>query len=341
MAWSSKSEATRLYGTNVDNVENSDEGSFSTETAVSEQGSRQKLEDKLQFHKKKRQYISNNNITIKRSNKLLHALYLPTIINLNPSSIYNKVDEFHTLVEEEEADIIFMSESWERENKTLNEIINLPDHVVISNVNQRRGVGGRPALIINSKKFVIQNLTQSVIKVPWGVEIVWALITPKYVQSDSKIQKIVLAAIYSKPNSKKKTATLDHISDVFNEMSVKYQKGLHFIISGDTNELKLDSILQLSSQMKQVVSDFTRMNPPRILDPIITTLSQYYQKPLVLPPLDPDPDKDGKPSDHKIVKMKPINTIDNISARNIGQVTFRPTPKSGLDKLMKWEEEQK
>ena len=163
MAWSSKSEATRLYGTNVDNVENSDEGSFSTETAVSEQGSRQKLEDKLQFHKKKRQYISNNNITIKRSNKLLHALYLPTIINLNPSSIYNKVDEFHTLVEEEEADIIFMSESWERENKTLNEIINLPDHVVISNLNQRRGVGGRPALIINSKKFVIQNLTQSVI----------------------------------------------------------------------------------------------------------------------------------------------------------------------------------
>ena len=151
MAWSSKSEATRLYGTNVDNVENSDEGSFSTETAVSEQGSRQKLEDKLQFDKKKRQYISNNNITIKRSNKLLHALDLPTIISLNPRSIYNKVDEFHILVEEEEADIIFISESWERENKTLNEIINLPDHVVISNVYQRRGVGGRPALIVNGK----------------------------------------------------------------------------------------------------------------------------------------------------------------------------------------------
>ena len=124
-------------------------------------------------------------------------------------------------------------------------------------------------------------------------------------------------------------------------MSVNYQKGLHFIISGDTNELKLDAILQLNSQMKQVVSDFTRMNPPRILDPIITTLSQYYQKPLVLPPLDPDPDKDGKPSDNNIVKMKPINTIDNISARNKRQVTFRPTPKSGLDKLMKWAEEQK
>ena len=177
-------------------------------------------------------------------------------------------------------------------------------------------------------------------KVPWGVEIVWALITPKHVQHDSKIQKIVLGAVYSKPNSKKKTATLDHISDVFNHMSVKYQKGLHFIIAGDTNDLKLDSILQLSHHMKQVVSDFTRLNPPRILDPIITTLSQYYQKPLVLPPLDPDPDKDGKPSDHKIVKMKPINTIDNISARDKRQVTFRPISESGLDQLTNWAEKQ-
>ena len=36
--------------------------------------------------------------TIKRSNKLLEALSLPTIVNLNPRSIYNKVDEFHTFV---------------------------------------------------------------------------------------------------------------------------------------------------------------------------------------------------------------------------------------------------
>ena len=127
---------------------------------------------------------------------------MPTVINLNPRSVYNKIDEFHVLVKEEEADVIFMSESWERENKTLDEIISLEDHVVISNVHQRHGVGGRPALIINSKKFIVQNLTQCVIQIPWGVEIVWAMITPKYVQSDSKIQKIVVGSVYSKPNSK-------------------------------------------------------------------------------------------------------------------------------------------
>ena len=88
-----------------------------------------------------------------------------------------------------------MSESWEREYQTLDQIIHLKDHVVISNVHQRLGVGGRPALIINSKKFNVQNLTQSAIQIPWGVEMVWAVITPKNIQSDSQIQKIILGAL--------------------------------------------------------------------------------------------------------------------------------------------------
>ena len=217
--------------------------------------------------------------------------------------------------------------------KTLDEIINLEDHVVISNVHQRHGVGGRPALIVSKKKLMVQNLTQNVIQIPWGVEIVWAVIRPKKIQSDSKIQKIMLGAIYSKPNSRKKTATLHHISNMFTQMSVKFQKGLHFIIAGDTNDLKLDSTLQLSTSIKQVVTDVTRLNPPSILDPIMTTLAPYYQKPQVLPPLDPDPDKNGKPSGHKIVKMKPINTLNNKPASTKRKVIFRPFPESGLNKI--------
>ena len=47
-----------------------------------------------------------------------------------------------------------MSESWERLELTLEEIMRpLEDHTVISNVHQRGGRGGRPALIINSKKY--------------------------------------------------------------------------------------------------------------------------------------------------------------------------------------------
>ena len=86
-----------------------------------------------------------------KSSKIFQALSLPILCNMNPRSVYNKIDEFHAFVEEESIDLLFMSESWERDYLTLNEIIKLEDHVVISNVSQRSGKGGRPALIANSK----------------------------------------------------------------------------------------------------------------------------------------------------------------------------------------------
>ena len=64
----------------------------------------------------------------------MQALKLPVIANINPRSVYNKVLEFNTFVEQEDVDVIFMSESWEREEKTLDQIIKLEDHQIISNV---------------------------------------------------------------------------------------------------------------------------------------------------------------------------------------------------------------
>ena len=219
---------------------------------------------------------------------------LPILCNMNPRSVYNKIDEFHAFVEEESIDLLFMSESWERDYLTLNEIIKLEDHVVISNVSQRSGKGGRPALIANSKKFDVQDVTNTLIQIPWGVEAVWCILTPKDVTNDSKTQKIACCSLYSKPDSRKKSLLLDHISEAFNILSKKYQRGLHFVIAGDTNDLKLDPILSLSPNFKQIVQDWTRMDPPAMIDPILTTLSNFYQVPECLDPLDPDPDKNGK-----------------------------------------------
>ena len=101
------------------------------------------------------------------------------MINLNPRSVYNKVNEFHSLVSELSVDLIFMSESWERESLTLDQIIDLENYQVISNVYQRTGVGGRPALIINDKKYHVENLTNTLVNIPHGVEITWAMLTPK------------------------------------------------------------------------------------------------------------------------------------------------------------------
>ena len=277
----------------------------------------------------------HNNITVKRSKKLEQALDLPVVLNVNPRSVYNKISQFQTFVLQHEIDVVCMSESWEREELTLEEVIKLDNYEIISNVHQRKGVGGRPAIIANNKKYHVRNITKT-LNIPWGVEAVWCMITPKNLSNSSIVKKIAVASIYSKPDSRKKSALLDHISETFAMLSSSYKDGLYFIICGDVNEMKIDSILHLSPNMKQVVQGVTRLDPPRMLDPIITTLSKYYQIPECLPPLDPDPDSNGSPADHLMVEMKPISAINNKPARMKRTVKFRPLSESGIAQFREW-----
>ena len=95
-------------------------------------------------------------------------------------------------------------------------------------------MGGRPAMIINEKRFCVQNLTNTLVSIPYGVEITWAILTPKQISSTSVIKKIAVASIYSKPKSRKKTLLLDHIAETYHMLCLMYQSCLHFILAGDT-----------------------------------------------------------------------------------------------------------
>ena len=101
--------------------------------------------------------------TKKVSNKVHEALVLPTCMNPNPRSIYNKVNQFITFVKEHSIKCIFLSESWKRPEFNLAELINIEDFTVISNPHQRKGMGGRPALVINTQHYYVRNLTNSLI----------------------------------------------------------------------------------------------------------------------------------------------------------------------------------
>ena len=78
------------------------------------------------------------------------------------------------------------------------------------------------------------------------------------------------------------------------------------------------------------------MNPPAILDPVITSLSHLYQVPLCLNPLDADPNSGGVQSDHKIVLVKPISEVENKSTRFVRKITVRPFPQSGFIQMENW-----
>ena len=172
----------------------------------------------------------------------------------------------------------------------------------------------------------------------------WALLTPKHTTKDSIVKKIVIGALYVKPSSRKNSATLDHIAEVYNMLKAKYVKGLFWVLAGDTNDLKLGPILRLSSKLKSVVKKPTRLNPKNpqkssILDNIITDMHKWYQNPECLPPISADKGQ-GKPSDHLTVIFEPISVINNLPLRRKRNITSRPITESGLNMFSMWLEEQ-
>ena len=87
------------------------------------------------------------------------------------------------------------------------------------------------------------------------------------------------------------------MSDTYHSLCAKYKEGTYFLLAADSNQMELTPIISLSPDFKQVVKDFTRMDPPRILDTIVTNLSSFYQAAVCIPPLEVDPDKQGTKSD--------------------------------------------
>ena len=136
----------------------------------------------------------------------------------------------------------------------------------------------KPAILINKEKFHVKPMCLEPITVPIGVKAVWCMITPKQANSRSKIKHIAVASIYYRgPKSTKKDELFDHIAESFHFLCSKYGSSIHFIIAGDTNRLNLSPITNLSPNLKQEIKVPTRLSPPAILDPIITTLCKWHQ----------------------------------------------------------------
>ena len=237
-------------------------------------------------------------------------------------------------MEQYEADVVLMSETWERDNLALHQVIVIENFQIITNVVQRQNRGGKTAIFVNEDKYYVKQLCPDIITVPIGVEAVWTLISAKTLNTSKQFKQLVVGSIYSKPNSRKKSALIDHISETFHFLRGKYGSDLNFIFGGDTNEMKLDAILDISSDLKQVVTKPTRKG--KLLDPVFTTLSKFYQAPEIKPPLDNDPDKNGSPSDHKIVLIKPISNLSFSSGRTKKTIEHRPLPQSGLQRMGNW-----
>ena len=296
------------------------------------------------YQHKPLKYQKRNIVTVKRNNKVVEASRLPVVLNLNPRSLYNKAEEFCTLIEQTEAGVCCISESWDRSHipggSLISDIIDIEGYKWIQNVVQRNKKGGKPAILINEEMFHIKELCPNIITVPIGVEAVWALIIPKNLPPNSKVKQIAVASIYYSSKQTKKNDFLDHISQSYNLLCAKYGDNLGFLIAGDFNQVRLAPLLNLSSDLKQVVTTKTRTNPDAILDKILTNLHNYYLTPTTLPPLDNDIDSSGKPSDHLIVVWNPLSTANPSQQKKYKTVKYRPFTESGVREMGQWVQKQ-
>merc|ERR1712130_918795 len=73
-----------------------------------------------------------------------------------------------------------------------------------------------------------------------------------------------------------------------------------------------------------------------ILDQIITDLHSYYQTPVLDDPLEVDDDKVGSNSDHLMVRLVPLNTVNNHKIKVTKKIEYRPLTDAGY-KIMEQE----
>ena len=142
------------------------------------------------------------NKTVKRSDRVLNALSLPVVINLNPRSAYGKEQEIKTLITQLNCSICTISESWNRTDYPLSDLIKMDNYKVVTNVKERDARGGKPAILVDESRYTIKELCPNEISVPVGVEAVWILVRNKNISSNNKIKNMLLLLCWSKINPK-------------------------------------------------------------------------------------------------------------------------------------------
>ena len=93
----------------------------------------------------------------KKTLNVLKASSLPLMCVLNARSLYNKVDNFKTFIKELGIEFAIISETWERADFSLEELVNLSNYKIKSfkrpKVIQNRQPGGGSAIVYSENRF--------------------------------------------------------------------------------------------------------------------------------------------------------------------------------------------
>ena len=282
-------------------------------------------------------YISNERIRnktlkiIKRDNRGFISLYLPNIAVYNHRSFWSKINNFVKEAKETKQGLTFHSEVWEvkeskKHKKKIEEMMEVEGINYASTARPGRR-GGGSAITCDNETFDMKVVAT---KNPDKHEVTFAIIRPKAREASNII--IIACAMYSVPRSKKKTKLIEFITTNYNNLKIKYPSAF-FICGGDINDLKVDHLLTITNNLRQIVTKFTRKQ--KILSVIITDLHSHYDEPTIFPPVKPDLPGVGKPSDHS-TPFAPVHLDTSKIRKRYRLCTVRPLPDSRIRQFGKW-----
>ena len=232
---------------------------------------------------------------------------------LNARSLYNKCDNFKKLLYEIGPDLSIISETWERERQSIDELLSSDQFKSISYKREKinnRQPGGGCTIVYNDRRFKVTKVDLSV---PEGVEACWALFLPLNVTPHHKVRRLIVGSIYVSPRSQFKEETVEHIIHSIHYLRSMYDNDVSFLIGGDLNRIDIEPILDSYGALKQAISVPTRKGAT--LENIITDICNLYHPPTTLPPLQVDDGAKGKDSDHEVIVFAPMSDNNYLKPR--------------------------
>ena len=249
------------------------------------------------------------------------VIVTPTLFNqsliisvYNARSLFPKINSLATDMHERKTDVTFISEIWEKLEKKkhqqkIEELFELKGIKYVSNPRRNGKRGGGAALAVNLERFTISKLN---IHVPRNVEAVWALLRPK--SYNKKLKLIIVCCFYSPPNLRTNPNLINHLIVALNNL-LNIHKDAGVILAGDRNDINISSLLAIEPSLRQIVTKPTLGN--KILDVVCTNLHECYTEPQILPPLSPDVEGHGVPSDHSGVLVRPSSSYSRPRVKKV------------------------
>ena len=192
----------------------------------------------------------------------------------------------------------------------------------------RKTKGGGAAIVANLENYSIKKLE---IIIPSNMDVVWALLKPKYLKP--RYKQIIVCSFYSPPKCQRNSKMADHLVGTLHMLNTNYPDS-GIIMGADINSMDIRPILNCGLRLKNIVDQPTING--RIYDVIITNLNMFYNCPIITPPLQPDDPASAKPSDHHIPVSYPHTDHHNPPQRRWRIHTYRPLPDSRIRKFGNW-----